>query len=393
MHVLGRRSTDPSGPAGRLGRYRAADGSDGAPVHVDLDRPHAGLVVGKRGYGKTYTLGVLAEEAARAPGVAPVVVDPMGALTGLAAGPSGGAASTAGDADGSAGIEATVVAEPTVPATAVPPALWPELLGLEPTGAAGALVWQAAADAETLAGVQRGVRESGADENARRAAENHLQLAASWGVFDPDGIDAGDLLGGEATVLDLSALATAPAAAVVAAVARALYRARAAGRTESDVEQSTGRLPWLFVDEAHAFFDSVASAALCRVVTRGRGPGTSFVAATQRPRALPEVVRSQADLLVAHRLTAEPDVEALAAATPTYLDQPLRDRLPATRGCAVVIDDATEAVHGVSVRRRDTPHRGGSPRASDAGNGDGAGNGEDEGRRSSREGREDRGSD
>jgi len=361
MHVLGRRSSDPAGPVGRLGRYRATDGSDGAPVHVDLDRPHTALVVGKRGYGKTYTLGVVAEAAARAPGVAPVVVDPMGALAGLAR----PATSEAGSGDATTeAVPATVVDAPTVPAAAVPPSLWPDLLGLDPTDPPGALVWQAASDAETLAGVRAAVADSDAPGGVRRAAENHLRLAASWDVFDPDGLDAAALLGGEATVLDLSGLADAPASAVVAAVARALYRARTAA-ADGDGSPST-RLPWLFVDEAHAFFGGVASAALRRVVTRGRAPGVSLVAATQRPSALPSVVRSQADLLVAHRLTAAADVEALAAAAPTYLDGALRERLPEARGCAVVVDDATEAVHGVSVRERRTPHGGGSPRAGTA---------------------------
>lgn len=89
-----------------------------------------------------------------------------------------------------------------------------------------------------------------------------------------------------------------------------------------------------------------------------------MVLATQRPAALPAVAVSQADLLVAHRLTAEADLEALAAARPTYAAAPLADRLPERPGEAVVVDDATEAVHIVRVRERRTPHGGTSPRAS-----------------------------
>lgn len=344
MRVLGRRDGPEAGPAARLGRYRAPDGSDGAPVGVDLDGPHVGLVVGKRGYGKSYTLGVLAEGAARADGVAPVVVDPMGAMAGLAA--------------TDAGVSARVVGRPRVRAGALPAPAWPELLGLDPTGAAGGLVWLAAAERETLDAMRERVAAADADPAARRAADNHLRLAASWGVFDPDGLDPGDLCDGAATVLDCSALDPAPAGAVVGAVARGLYAAR--------VDGAVRRLPWLLVDEAHAFFDGAAAPALRRVCTRGRTPGVSLVAATQRPSAVPDVAVSQADLLLAHRLTADPDVAALARATPTYLEGGLRERLPADPGAAVVVDDATESVHGVRVRERATPHRGGDPSASGA---------------------------
>jgi DNA helicase HerA-like ATPase len=310
-------------------------------VALDLDGPHAGLIVGKRGYGKSYTLGVLAEGAARADGVAPVVVDPMGAIGGLAAGDQ---------------IPARVEPRPQVRAGALPAPAWPELLGLDPTGPAGGLVWLAASECGTLAEMRDRVAGADADPAVRRATRNHLRLAASWDVFDPDGLDAAALCDGGATVLDCSGLDPAPANAVVAVVARSLYAAR--------VDDRVRRLPWLLLDEAHAFFGGAAASALRTVCTRGRTPGVSLVAATQRPGALPDVAVSQADLLCSHRLTAEPDVTALARATPTYLEGTLRERLPAAPGAAVVVDDATESVHGVRVRERTTPHRGGDPSAS-----------------------------
>ena len=77
-HVLGRRAGD--GPVADLGAFLARDGSRGAPVSIDIDRPHAGLVTGKRGSGKSYTMGVLAEGLAEASGVTGVIIDPMGVL-------------------------------------------------------------------------------------------------------------------------------------------------------------------------------------------------------------------------------------------------------------------------------------------------------------------------
>ena len=341
MNVLGRSGPADAGPVARLGTYRAADGSEGAAVGLDLDRPHAALVVGKRGYGKSHTLGVIAEDAARAVGVAPVVVDPMGEFGGLAE-----------------GYSAHVVDAPTVRSAAVPPAAWPGLFDLSATDSVGALLWEAARAAESLAAMATQVAEARVDDGVRRAARNHLGLAESWGVFDPDGLDPAALLSdGSATVLDCSSLDDRAAAALVRGLAAGLYDACVDGRPDY--------LPWLLLDEAHAFFDGIAAPALKRILTRGRTPGVSLVAATQRPGALPGVAVSQSDLLIAHRLTAEPDVDALSRATPTYLAGTLRDRLPTDPGGAVVVDDATESVHGVQVRPRETPHGGADPRASD----------------------------
>jgi len=108
---------------------------------------------------------------------------------------------------------------------------------------------------------------------------------------------------GSRPVLDLAGVPEAAAAAVVRAVARGLY-----ARIDGDLD----RLPWLLVDEAHAFFGGVADPALRTLLTRGRAPGVSLVCATQRPGALPSVAVSQSDLLVAHRLTAERDLDRLA---------------------------------------------------------------------------------
>ena len=359
--ILGRPPTDgidsdtaTDAHTGHLGYHRARDGSRGAPVAIDLDRPHAGLVVGKRGYGKSYTLGVLAEAAARAHGLAPVVVDPMGVFGGLAA-------DAFGDVDA---VPATVVRNPSVRADAIPPERWPALVGADADDPAGALVWHAASTAATLPEMRTVVADADADPATARAASNRLQRAAAWEVFDPDGLDARTLAGGEATVLDCSGLDDAPANAVVAGVAAALYRGRVGGGGPSGAEPTIDRLPWLLVDEAHAFVSGVASAPLRRILTRGRAPGVSLVVATQRPRALPDVAVSQSDLRVVHRLTAGPDLDALAAADPAYLDDDLSEILPTAPGEALVIDDTAEAVRTVAIRERDTSHGGDSPRAS-----------------------------
>jgi DNA helicase HerA-like ATPase len=263
------------------------------------------------------------------------------------------------DGDGGGGaapVPASVVRSPTVRADAIPPAAWPELVGCDPNGGVGALVWRVATDRDTLPAMLDAVADADATASTVRAATNRLRRAASWGVFDAAGLDAAALATAEATVLDLSGLDPAPMNAVVYAVASGLYEAR--------VTESVARLPWLFVDEAHVFFDGVAAPALKKLLTRGRAPGVSLVTATQRPSALPDVAVSQADVRIVHRLTAGPDVRALAAAEPTYLGDDVRPRLPDSPGDALVLDDAAEVARDVTVKRRDTPHDGSSPRAS-----------------------------
>ena len=330
--------------------------------------------------GKSYTLGVLAEELGDAPGVAPIIADPMGVFSGLRE------------------VGGTVLS-PTIRPAALPPAAWPDLLGLDPAGGPGSLLWRVVADARdatpaeasgsslsssspsrspsfsssnspsrshSLDDFRDRVTASDATRETRRAARNHLDAAAAWGVFDATAPPVARLpsrADGDPVVIDLAGVPDAAAGAVLRAIASGLYDARVADRDPAD--SNGDRLPWLLVDEAHAFFGGSADPALRTVLTRGRAPGISLVCATQRPEALPAVAVSQADLLIAHRLTAERDVDALAAAEATYLAGGLAERLPTGIGEALVVDDATEAAHRVRVRERRTTHGGESPRASD----------------------------
>jgi hypothetical protein len=328
-----------NGPTAELGSFLARDGSAGADVALDLDGPHVSLLAGKRGSGKSYTLGVLAEGIAAADGVTGVLVDPMGVFDGLAT-----------------GANAEVIDSPRVAADALEPRDWVALLELDPTSPAGALLWQVAEEQATLADMTEAAAGADAPPAVVRAVENHLALAAAWDVFHPAGLDATRLFDPAVTVLDATQLTDQALGVVTAAVARTLYETAAA--------ESIPRLPWLMIDEAQAVLAGIAGRPLRTILTRGRHPGVSLVLATQRPAALPEVAISQSDLLLSHRLTATADIEALAAARPTYIDESIRDRLPEGVGEAVVVDDTTESAVTVQVRERRTPHGGDSPRVS-----------------------------
>jgi len=343
--VIGRGGDLEDGPVGRLGVYRALDGSEGAPIHMDINGPHAMLIVGKRGYGKSYTLGVVAEVLSRFEGVAPIIIDPMNVFHTLAD-------SSSGDP-----VPTTVIDDPVIVPTALDPRSWCALLDLSPESAAGSLVWQAAEAEASLETMIEHVEATEAPPMDKRSAINHLSLADSWGIFAVDGLTAADLCAPEISVLNVSGLESAPMNAVARGVAETLYRAR--------INDTTNRLPWLLIDEAHTFFNGLAAPALETVLTRGRAPGVSLVLATQRPSAVSETAISQSDLLISHRLTSYDDIEALRKAQPTYMDTSIDERMPTSPGEVVVIDDATETVHSVQIRRRDTPHGGDSPRATE----------------------------
>lgn len=339
VDVLGRPENENGGPIASFGRFIARDGSLGGTVGLDLDRPHVVSVVGKRGSGKSYTLGVVAEGLAKTRGVTGIVIDTMGVYAGLEE------------------LGALRHTQPQLSPASNPPELWPTMVGLDPTSPAGGLVWRAAAHVDSIQAMRTCIQDSRADEAAVRTADNHLALADSWGCFAANGLDATDLFTPELTVLDCSTIPEPAKVAVVGAVARLLY--------DHAITTEPARLPWLLVDEAHASYRGAARPALDTLLTRGRQPGLSVALATQRPSALPAVALSQTDLLVAHRLTTTSDIDALAGIHPTYLEGRLGDRLPPRPGNALIVDDTTEAAATVRIRERHTTHGGASPRASE----------------------------
>ena len=62
QYVLGRRDSNVDAGTLNFWRYLALDRSTGSDVYMDALRPHVILICGKRGYGKSYTMGTLLEE-------------------------------------------------------------------------------------------------------------------------------------------------------------------------------------------------------------------------------------------------------------------------------------------------------------------------------------------
>jgi energy-coupling factor transporter ATP-binding protein EcfA2 len=225
----------------------------------------------------------------------------------------------------------------------------------------------------------------------KAAVINKFANAKQWGLFTTDGTKLEDLVkGGQVTVLDVSPYATIPngwniKSLVLGLVSQKLFNQRMRARkdeeyneiqstvhyfSEDSKQKQTDPLVWLVIDEAHEFLPkegkTAASDPLITILREGRQPGISLVLATQQPGKIHTDVMTQSDTVFAHRLTAKIDVDALSTLMQSYmrkgLDQEL-DNLPRVQGAGVIFDDSNEKMYPIRVRPRFTWHGGESPTA------------------------------
>jgi len=375
-YMVGRRDQGGDGIL-YLGRYLALDGSTGAGIYLDALKPHAILICGKRGYGKSYTMGVLIEEFARLPdpvrkNFCVIVIDTMGIFSCARSPVREGIPKEWGLEPRGCGIQ-VFAPKAHIHSTGVNPLEIPtgslsffdycELLGIDPLGKYGVMLMGLIGDGQPFE-MEELIRSTSG------GLKGLLQMAHSWGLFSGKATLDTLLKPGSINIIDLSGYGHEPGikSSIVASLARSLYDIRVESRRkETDHRESP--LIWMFIDEAHMFMDATASSRAGAVLAnewlrQGRQPGLSLVLATQRPSALGRDVLSQADVIICHRLTLRDDVQALEEARPSYVRETVpeaMDRLGAIRGAAVVIDDTTESYHVIKVRPRSSEHGGGEP--------------------------------
>lgn len=229
--------------------------------------------------------------------------------------------------------------------------------------------------------------ESG-DQILKDAAINRFMNASLWGVFDKEGTQLKDLaIGGKVTVLDVSCYATMPngwniKSLVVGLVAQKLFNQRMIARKneEYDIirqmttfgkvneESKQDPLVWLVIDEAHEFLpvkgETAASSALITILREGRQPGISLILATQQPGKIHTDVMTQSDIILAHRLTSNIDIEALKMLSSSFMSKGIEEHLrilPHLPGVSLIIDDQNEKVMSTRIRPRTTWHGGEAP--------------------------------
>ena len=228
------------------------------------------------------------------------------------------------------------------------------------------------------------------DKADKDAAENRFLLAEKWGLFSREGTKIENLvIPGQVTVLDVSCYASISGAEgiralVIGLVAEKLFLQRMVARKTEEYEsvqkathffgdseeKSKEPLVWLVVDEAHEFLPksgiTPASQPLITILREGRQPGISLILATQQPGKINTDVITQSDIVISHRLTANVDVVALEMLAQSYMREGVDKQLnflPREAGAAIVFDDSNERLVSMKVRPRYTWHGGESPSA------------------------------
>jgi len=227
------------------------------------------------------------------------------------------------------------------------------------------------------------------EEKTKEAAISLFEAAKTWGVFalrGQRGTEISELIApGSSTVLDVSCYSSIGKfnvrALVIGLVCKKLFNERMLERKKEEMyslqhgvdymnigEKKGMPLVWLFIDEAHEFLvkegKTAASDALIQILREGRQPGISLVMATQQPGVIHRDAMTQSDVVISHRLTAQPDIEALNSIMQTYLLDSIRKsmaELPSIKGSALVLDDNSERIYPIRVKPRFTWHGGESP--------------------------------
>lgn len=227
----------------------------------------------------------------------------------------------------------------------------------------------------------------------KNEAINRLRSAKRWGLFTKEGMNLLELAkGGQVSILDVSCYAAGEAGwgvknLVIGLVGQTIFNHRMLVRKDEELDsikegysyfaagKESGKkkelpIAWLVIDEAHEFLPkeghTAATDALVTIMREGRQPGVCLMLATQQPGKIHTDVMSQSDIVIAHRLTAKPDVEALASMSQSYLSKSLPrmlDELPRVKGAAIVLDDTSERFYPIRVRPRITWHGGEAPSA------------------------------
>ena len=88
--------------------------------------------------------------------------------------------------------------------------------------------------------------------------------------------------------------------------------------------------------------------------------------ATQQPGVLKRDVLTQSDIVIAHRITAKVDIDALNSIMQSYLlsdIQTYMNNLPRLSGAAIILDDNSERIFPVGIRPKLSWHGGEAPSA------------------------------
>lgn len=401
----------------QMGQYTSLSNK----ILLDVARSHVVLVAGKRGSGKSYTLGVIAEELANLPkeasqNIGSLIFDTMGIywtmkyrnekdkslLEDWELKPRNLPVKIFvpfGHYDSYIGKGIPVDEGFALDVKEMQPEDWILTFGLDIINPVAILIQRVLTKLKNrenfdidiiISELERDTRSS---LETRNAAIGFFEAADTWGVFaraseNVKPTEVQDLVsGGKTTVLDLSVYNAVGAfnirALVISLLSRKVFNQRMSARKKeetdavgkglsliSGVERKEYPLTWIFIDEAHEFLPmdkkTVATDALIQLLREGRQPGISLVLATQQPGQIHKDVMTQSDIVIAHRVTSKQDLDALNYIMQSYVIESIKrqmDELPTLKGSAIVLDDNSERIYPMRMRPRFTWHGGEAPTA------------------------------
>ncbi|MSS74226.1 ATP-binding protein [Candidatus Pacearchaeota archaeon] len=398
-----------------MGAYTSLSNS----LYLDVARSHVILVAGKRGSGKSYTLGVITEEIANLPpevsrNIAPLIFDTMGIfwtmkyknekekyqLAEWKLEPMSSPVKVFAPFGKMKEYQdkGIPIDKPfALKASELDAEDWVITFNLSMTSQEGVLITNTINQLKkesndfTLKDVIKQINNTHeTNQETKNIVKSLFQAAENWGIFSitNEGTEITDLVNaGITTIIDLSVYSSIGAfnvrGLVIGLVSKKLFTQRINARKQEEIQSiqhgidymsynpiRNTPLIWLFLDEAHEFlpkhYKTPATDALVQILREGRQPGISLVLATQQPGQIHEDVMTQSDIIISHRVTAKPDIDALNQIMQTYLLDNIKtslDNLPSSKGSAIILDDNSERIYPMRIRPRLTWHGGESPAA------------------------------
>ena len=377
------------------------------PIHFDLARPHVMGIFGKRGTGKSYSMGTIAEELQStdiANNLSTIIIDPMGIywsmkrpnnrdtteLEGWDMKPEGFDAKVyipKGEVDRFEEQEMPYDDTFTLNPADFTAQEWAMAFNIEMNSKQGILLERVMSSLEdqdySLKDIVERIRELDFPKDTEEGLVNRFRTAREWGVFGEESSLEKFTTRGELSIVDVSAFGEMSSgwsvrSLIVALLAKRILRKRMTARRIEEIDEmqsiAENEMPitWMMIDEAHEFLPAEgktpASDPLLRWVKIGREPGVSLVMATQQPAKLHPDALSQCDMVLSHRLTAKQDIDSLGEIMQTYMRYDLQhyiDSLPDRTGTGLILDDNSERVYPIQMRPRKSWHAGGTPDAFD----------------------------
>ncbi len=391
----------------------------GNNIMLDALRPHVVLIAGKRGSGKSYTMGVIAEGLASldedtASNITSLIIDTMGIYWTMKS-PNYKEADILkqwdyqptsfkninvfvpkGSFDAVREENASMADFPfSISVMDLSSSDWCDIFGFSINDDYGILINQAlealgeekaAYDIKDI--IEKAGSQITVSDTVREAVKERFEAAMRWGLFEKEGTKIEDLLvPGCINILDISLYAHSLGefslrALVIGLLSQKILEIRTKQRRTEELEEINSTetaegekkknipLVWMFIDEVHEFLPAngktAATAALSRVIKEGRQPGIGLVIATQQPGKLDTDIITQSDIIISQHVTAKLDIDALNTVMQIYMASDIRKYLvdlPRLPGACIILDDNSERIYPVQIRPRLTWHGGETPKS------------------------------